>query len=194
MAVMKIRNVLPSANAVVTRTRIVAVAVLSAAAALAFLPSGGFAGESTVPPSASLKPLLQAGDWLNGKPAGTSLAGKVVLVDVFTFDCYNCKNVTPNLRSLAAAGHADLAIIGIHTPETTYERDRTQVVRHLETLGVTWPVAVDNNYALWKAYGVEYWPTQMIFDRRGRLRKVVVGDSQDATVNAEIISLLRERA
>jgi thiol-disulfide isomerase/thioredoxin len=191
---MKTLNPLPSANGVVSRIRFVSGAILAVVAVLLLAPSRGFAQESSVPPTASLLPVLRSGNWINGKPASGNLAGKVVLVDVFTFDCYNCKNITPNLRSLAAAGHADLAIIGIHTPETNYERDRNQVVRHLETLGVTWPVAVDNDYALWKAYGVEYWPTQMIFDRRGRLRKVVIGDSQDAVVNAEITSLLREHA
>jgi hypothetical protein len=78
--------------------------------------------------------------------------------------------------------------------DTSIERDHDQVVQHLRTLGVTWPVAVDNSYALWKAYNVEYWPTQMLFDRRGKLRKVVIGDSQDQTVNDTINALLHESA
>ena len=113
---------------------------------------------------------------------------------MFTFDCFNCKNVTPNLRALSRTKRDGLEIIGIHSPETSYERDREQVVSHLKTLGVTWPVAIDNDFALWHAYNVEYWPTQLIFDRRGTLRKVVIGDSQDATVDAEVDALLREPA
>ncbi len=152
------------------------------------------AQESTVPKNASLDTLLHARNWLNGTPTRGALSGKVVLVDVFTFDCFNCKNITPNLRTLAHTKRDGLAIVGIHTPETPYERDRAEVIKHLATLGVTWPVAIDNDFALWKAYNVEFWPTQLIFDRRGNLRKVVVGDSQDATVNATIDALLRETA
>ena len=100
----------------------------------------------------------------------------------------------PTSRALAHSKREDLAIVGIHSPETSYERDRKEVVSHFGTLGVTWPVAVDNDFALWKAYNIEYWPTQMIFDRRGKLRKVIIGDSQDAAVNATINALLRETA
>jgi hypothetical protein len=69
---------------------------------------------------------------------------------------------------------------------------RVDRVSHLGTLGVTWPVAVDNDFALWKAYNIEVWPTQMIFDRRGKSGRVVVGDSQDSTVDATINAWLRE--
>jgi thiol-disulfide isomerase/thioredoxin len=152
------------------------------------------AEESTVPSGASLNTLFSARDWLNGAPTREHLRGKVVLVDVFTFDCINCKNITPNLRKLSRRNPQDLALVGIHSPETPIERDRNEVVRHLATLGVTWPVAIDNDFALWKAYNIEYWPTQMIFDRRGKLRKVVIGDSEDALVNDTIDALMRERA
>ena len=170
------------------RTCIVAVAALTVAGATS--PAG--AEDSTIAKDASLETLFHAPSWLNGTPTRESLRGKVVLVDVFTFDCFNCKNVTPNLRALSRTKHDGLAIIGIHSPETAYERNRDQVVAHLKTLGVTWPVAVDNDFALWRAYNVEYWPTQMIFDRRGTLRKVVIGDSQDAAVDATVDALLRE--
>jgi thiol-disulfide isomerase/thioredoxin len=152
------------------------------------------AEESTVPAGASLDTLFTAKNWLNGEPGLSDLHGKVVLVDVFTFDCFNCQNITPNLRALAARKHDDLAIIGIHTPETPIEHEHSEVVSHLAKLGVTWPVAIDNEFALWNAYHIEYWPTQMLFDRRGKLRKVIIGDSQDATVNAAVNTLLRESA
>jgi thiol-disulfide isomerase/thioredoxin len=170
--------------------------MLAAAAALAAgsLAVPGAAAVSSVPRTASLEPLLAAKTWLNGAPTRETLRGNVVLVDVFTFDCINCKNITPNLRRLAAAKPAGLTIVGIHSPETSYERDADQVVTHLAALGVTWPVAIDNDFALWKAYDIAYWPTQMLFDRRGTLRRVVIGDSQDATVDAAVTTLLREPA
>jgi thiol-disulfide isomerase/thioredoxin len=152
------------------------------------------AEESTVPAGASLDTLFASKTWLNGEPSRSDLRGKVVLVDVFTFACINCQNITPNLRALGARKRDDLAIIGIHTPETPIEHEHSEVVSHLAKLGVTWPVAIDNEFALWNAYHVEYWPTQMLFDRRGKLRKVIIGDSQDSTVNATINALLRETA
>ncbi len=170
--------------------------VLASAAVVALAGShaSAAAAEPAVAHGASLNTLVQARSWLNGKPTRDALRGKVVLVDVFTFDCINCKNVTPNLRSLRRNTPHDLAIIGIHSPETSYERDHDQVVQHLARLGVTWPVAIDNDFALWHAYSVDAWPTQLIFDRRGKLRKVVVGDSQDAAVDATVDALLREPA
>lgn len=172
-----------------TRSQFLGGAAITVAAAIA-MPA--FAEESTVPANASLETVLAARTWLNGTPRLDDLKGKVVLVDVFTFDCINCQNVTPNLRALAGRKRDDLAIIGIHTPETPIEHEHDEVVSHLAQLGVTWPVAIDNNFALWNAYHIEYWPTQMVFDRRGKLRKVIIGDSQDSTVDAAVNALLRE--
>jgi thiol-disulfide isomerase/thioredoxin len=141
----------------------------------------------------ALATLLQAMNWLNGTPTAESLHGKVVVVDVFTFDCYNCKNVTPNLRKLNATRSGDVAIVGVHAPETPYEKDRSHVVANLKAQGIVWPVAIDNDFKLWNAFGVEAWPTQLIFDRHGVLRKTVVGDSQDELVDATINRLIAEK-
>jgi thiol-disulfide isomerase/thioredoxin len=174
-----------------TRGGLLAGAAMSVLAAIA-LPAR--AEESTVPSSASLDTLFTSKNWLNGEPSRSDLRSKVVLVDVFTFDCINCQNITPNLRALAARKRDDFAIVGIHTPETPIEHEHSEVVSHLAKLGVTWPVAIDNQFALWKAYHIQYWPTQMLFDRRGKLRNVIIGDSQDATVDAAVNALLRESA
>jgi thiol-disulfide isomerase/thioredoxin len=154
-----------------------------------------------VPPSAraadqaatTLAPVLAATDWLNGRPSADALRGKVVLVDVFTFDCYNCKNVTPNLRKLHADDPGKVAVVGVHAPETPFEHGRSHVVDALRAQGITWPVALDNTFAVWHAYGIEAWPTQLIFDKKGRLRKTVVGDSQDDLVDETVRTLLAER-
>ncbi len=162
------------------------------ALALAFI----LVDPSPVPAAGSptLAPLLHASEgWIGTQPAAADLAGKVVVVDVFTFGCINCKNVTPNLRALYRRHEPGLAIVGIHTPETPYERERGNVVANLKTLGIAWPVALDNSQALWNAYGVDAWPTQLIFDRHGKLRKTVVGDSQDELVDRTIDALLAER-
>ncbi|MBV8374314.1 MAG: redoxin domain-containing protein [Candidatus Eremiobacteraeota bacterium] len=142
----------------------------------------------------SLAPLLNASEWINGDATAAQLAGRVVIVDVFTVDCYNCQNVVPTLRTLYGDDRArGLAIVGIHAPETPAERGRAYVTQSLGRQGIVWPVAVDNAFTLWNAYGVTAWPTQLFFDRRGRLRKTIVGDSQDAAVRSTVETLLAEK-
>ena len=140
-----------------------------------------------------LAPVLAAPDWLNGRVASADVAGKVVIVDVFTFDCINCKHVTPNLRHLhATVAPRDLAIVGVHTPELPEERIRTNVVAELARQGVVWPVTIDNSYAIWHALDNEYWPTQYVFDRHGRLRRTIVGEGQDDVLDATVKALIAE--
>ena len=144
-------------------------------------------------PVVSLGPVLGAPDWISGAATEASLRGRVVIVDVFTVDCINCRNVVPTLRALYRIDRArGLAIVGVHSPETPGEKQRAYVVENLHQQGVVWPVAVDNSFKLWKDYGVEAWPTQLFFDRHGLLRKMIVGDSQDAEVKATVESLLTE--
>jgi hypothetical protein len=163
-------------------------ALLAFAVALVPLP----APAATTSPS--LAPVSGASDWINGRATAAGLRGKVVIVDIFTFACFNCKNVVPNLRSLReSVSSSDLAIVGVHSPESDLEKVRSNVVENLARQGITWPVAIDNDFAIWRSYGTGYWPTQLIFDRQGRLRKTVIGDSQDALVNATVRALIAER-
>ena len=158
---------------------------------LAALVAAAVAAPARAATSATtLGPVLEASDWINGHVDAASLRGRVVIVDVFTFGCYNCRNVTPNLRRLhRTVASSNLVIIGVHAPETPYERDRANVVTTLRELGVVWPVAIDNDFRIWNAYGVEAWPTQLVFDRRGILRTRIVGDSQDADVDRAVAML-----
>ena len=141
----------------------------------------------------TLEPLLSHTNWRAARPQAADLRGRVVLVDIFTFGCFNCKNVAPNLRALYGKHDPHLAIVGIHTPETPYETDRSNVVANLAEQHIVWPVAIDNDHQLWDAYDTQAWPTQLIFDKHGTLRKTIVGDSQDAAVDAEIDLLLTEK-
>jgi thiol-disulfide isomerase/thioredoxin len=144
--------------------------------------------------SVSLSPIVSARDWIGSRPSAGALAGEVVVLDVFTVDCGNCQNVVPTLRALDAGDRArGLRIVGIHAPETPPERSRSYVERSLAQQGITWPVAIDNAFVLWNAYAVTAWPTQLFFDRRGRLRATIVGDSQDDRVRATVAALLAER-
>jgi peroxiredoxin len=139
----------------------------------------------------ALSQLTMANGWANGRVNASDLRGKVVVVDVFTVDCSNCQNVVPTLRQLYAGDRArGLRIVGIHSPETPPERSRTYVEQSLARQGIVWPVVFDNDFALWRAYGVTAWPTELFFDRHGTLRRVIVGDSQDEDVRATVESLL----
>ena len=142
----------------------------------------------------SLDAVLQAQTWIAARATAQSTAGRVVVLDVFTVDCVNCRNVVPELRALYRTYHANgLDVVGIHSPETPAEKQRGYVVEKLAAQGIVWPVAVDNDFALWRAYGIDAWPTQLFFDRHGRLRKIIVGDSQDDAVAATVRELLSER-
>jgi thiol-disulfide isomerase/thioredoxin len=139
-------------------------------------------------------PLLHASQWIGPQPTAKQLAGKVVLIDVFTYSCINCKHVVPELQRLRRQyGPDDLVIVGIHTPELPSDYARSNVAENLAVQGITWPVAVDNDHALWNAYGVNAWPTQLFFDRTGKLRATIVGDSQDDEVDRIVQKLLAER-
>jgi len=166
------------------------VAILVFALALA----AGTASAASASQNVTLASVLGAADWLNGRPTAQDVRGKVVLLDFYTFECFNCKNTEPNLRALHKnVPRRDLIIISVHCPETLYERSRTHLVASLSEQGIVWPVAVDNEFRIWDAYGVNAWPTQMIFDRRGVLRQTIVGDSQDQAVNSAINQLIAER-
>lgn len=154
----------------------------------------GTAAAASDAAQSDLAPLFLPGTWLNGQATPSSLKGKVVLVDVFTFNCINCKHVVPNLRSLRSKQNpAAFEIVGVHAPETPYERDQANVVENLSAQGITWPVRIDNDFTVWSAYGIQAWPTQLIFDRHGRLRKKILGEGQDDSVNSTIQTLLQER-
>jgi len=162
---------------------------------LAFMvaAAGAPQGAHATGTATSLAPLLAAREgWLNAPLSAAAVRGKVVLVDVFTFGCINCKNVVPNLRALYRKGDKGLVIVGVHSPETPYEKDRANVAENLKAQGIAWPVAIDNSFAIWNAYGVDAWPTQLLFDRHGRLRRTIVGDSQDGDLDAAIKALLAE--
>lgn len=141
-----------------------------------------------------LEPVIAARSWIGTPVTASGLAGNVVVLDVFTVDCSNCQNVVPTLRDLNARDRArGLRIIGIHAPETPAERDRAYVAQSLQRQGISWPIAIDNSFALWNAYGVTAWPTELFFDRHGHLRATIVGDSQDADVRTTVEGLLAER-
>jgi thiol-disulfide isomerase/thioredoxin len=140
----------------------------------------------------TLAPVLSATSWANAAgPPPT--AGRVTIVDVFTFGCINCKHVTPELQKLRAAyGPRDLAIVGVHAPETPEEHVHANVVQALREQDITWPVLFDDGFVVWNRYGVNAWPTQLVFDKRGVLRATYVGEGYDAQLEHTVRTLIAE--
>ncbi len=148
----------------------------------------------TAPAASGTAPLVTPAVWINGSATTASLRGKVVIADVFTYSCINCKHVIPNLRELYASLHdKGLEIVGVHRPELSFERVHANVIANVKTQGIRWPVRFDDDGHVWETYGIQYWPSQLVFDKHGRLRKSIIGEGQDAVLNATVKALLAEQ-
>ena len=110
--------------------------------------------------------------WLNSAPLNSkSLRGKVVLVNFWTYSCINSLRALPYVKSWAAKyKDAGLVVIGVHTPEFSFEKERANVETAVRDLKVTYPVAIDSNYRIWQAFNNEYWPAVYFIDGKGRIR------------------------
>lgn len=138
--------------------------------------------------------LAGATGWINSSPLNrAALRGKVVLIDFWTFGCYNCLNALPHVKELHAK-YADqgLVVIGVHTPEFARERDRGNVERAVRRLGVTYPVAMDNEYRIWKAFHNRYWPAAYYVDAAGQIRFHHFGEGRYAEQERVVQALLAE--
>lgn len=147
--------------------------------------------EHTEAPAA---PEISSGVWINSEPLTLkSLRGRVVLLDFWTFACYNCRNTLPALRKWDAQYRDQgLTIVGVHTPELDFERDIDQLRREVAELGIKYPVVTDQDYSTWKAYRVEAWPTVFLLDKQGRVRWTHVGEGYYDETEAAIKKLLAE--
>ncbi|MDR5741273.1 cytochrome c biogenesis protein DipZ [Caballeronia sp. LZ016] len=127
---------------------------------------------STLPVEGKLPALDGATEWLNTSPLSRdALRGKVVVVNFWTYSCINCLRTLPYLRTWAQRyGNDGLVVLGVHTPEFGFEHDTRNVKRALRDLNVSYPVAVDNDYRIWQAFGNRYWPAFYIVDAEGRVR------------------------
>ncbi|HXS03829.1 MAG TPA: cytochrome c biogenesis protein DipZ [Rhodanobacter sp.] len=149
---------------------------------------------NAVRPAPAPPPVLKAGDplpvegefpslagatgWLNSKPLTVeSLRGKVVLVDFWTYSCINCIRTLPYVRGWydKYKDHG-LVIIGVHAPEFAFEKNPDNVAKAVKDLGVDYPVALDNDYAIWKGFNNEYWPAHYFIDAQGRIRSHHFGE------------------
>ncbi len=150
--------------------------------------------KADLPVEGALPGFAGATQWLNSAPlTPQSLRGKVVLVDFWTFNCSNCLNALPYVRAWAEKyRNHGLVVIGVHTPELPFERDIGNVRKAVGRLGITYPVAIDNAYAIWKAFGNEYWPAAYFVDAQGRIRHHHFGEHDYENSERVIQQLLEE--
>ena len=125
----------------------------------------------------------------------TNLRGKVVLLDMWTFECINCQHVLPALKDWHARyASSGLVVIGNHFPEFAREADLDNLKAAVKNDGIAYPVAQDNDGATWRAYKNEYWPTMYLIDKSGHLRYVHIGEGSYDQTEAAIQALLAEPA
>jgi thiol-disulfide isomerase/thioredoxin len=123
-----------------------------------------------------------------------ALRGKVVLVDFWTYSCINCLRTLPHLKAWDAAYRkAGLTIVGVHSPEFSFEKETGNVQNAIRSFGIRYPVVQDNNLATWQAWGNQYWPAEYLIDAQGRVRHVHFGEGEYRQSEDAIRSMLAER-
>lgn len=138
-------------------------------------------------------------EWLNSKPLSLEeLRGKVVLLDFWTFDCWNCYRSFPWLNSLEEKMKTEqLQIIGVHTPEFEHEKIRSNIAEKIDEFMLKHPVMIDNDFSYWRAMGNRYWPAFYLIDKEGNVRARFIGethagDKQALAIESAITNLLKE--
>jgi thiol-disulfide isomerase/thioredoxin len=147
-----------------------------------------------LPVEGQLPSLNGAVQWLNSPPlTAQSLRGKVVLVDFWTYSCINCLRSLPYVKAWAEKyKDQGLVVIGVHAPEFAFERNIDNVKKATHDLGIDYPVAIDNNYAIWRSLNNEYWPAHYFVDAQGRIRYHHFGEGDYAESEKVIQQLLAE--
>jgi cytochrome c biogenesis protein CcdA/thiol-disulfide isomerase/thioredoxin len=147
-----------------------------------------------LPVEGSLPALSGAVEWLNSPPLTVdALKGKVVLVDFWTYSCINCLRAIPYVRAWAEKyKDQGLVVIGVHAPEFAFEKNVNNVRAAIASLGITYPVAVDNDYAIWRAFNNQYWPAHYFIDAEGQIRHHHFGEGDYDESERVIQQLLAE--
>jgi len=164
------------------------------AAGAAMMMSAGDAANGALPVEGKMPSLAGATAWLNSPPLDAQqLRGKVVLVDFWTYSCINCLRALPFVRDWAERYKAHgLVVIGVHAPEFAFERKLDNVQRAVTELKVDYPVAIDNDFAIWRGFNNQYWPAHYFIDAQGRIRAHHFGEGNYAQSEQIIRQLLRE--
>ena len=151
-------------------------------------------GDLVLPVEGELPPLTGMGPWFNGPALSREqLRGKVVVIDFWTYSCINCLRSIPYVKAWDERYRKDgLVVIGVHAPEFAFEREPANVARAVKDLGIRYPVALDNNYVLWRALQNNYWPAHYFVDAQGRIRYHHFGEGDYEGSERVIRQLLAE--
>ena len=137
-------------------------------------------------------PAFADGSWIKSETLTLEkMRGRVVLVEFWTFACFNCRNTLPSIKEWNARYRdRGLTIVGVHTPETDGEYRLDNVRRETKALAIDYPILTDNNFKTWNAYGVEAWPTIFVLDKQGHIRWLHVGEGRYEETEGVIKTLL----
>ena len=132
--------------------------------------------------------------WLNSAPLDRkSLTGKVVLIDFWTYTCINSLRPLPYVKAWASKyKDASFVVVGVHSPEFSFEKEPENVHNAIKTLNVTYPVAIDSGHKIWDAFNNRYWPAQYLIDAKGRIRYHHFGEGDYGRIEEVIQELLKE--
>jgi len=141
-----------------------------------------------------LSSLSMATAWINSPPlTAAEVKGKVILVQFWTFTCINWLRTLPYIRAWSDKYRSSgLVVIGVHTPEFTFEHDLDNVRRSTSAMKVYYPVAVDNDYSIWRGFKNQYWPALYLLDAKGRVRHRQFGEGEYVASERAIQQLLKE--
>jgi thiol-disulfide isomerase/thioredoxin len=143
--------------------------------------------------SRELAAIGRASEWLNSsRLTPESLAGKVVLVQFWTYTCINWLRTLPYVRVWSQKYRQGLVVIGVHTPEFPFEHNVDEVRRSVREMNVEYPVVIDNDYAIWRAFDNNYWPALYLIDARGKVRQHHFGEGEYEKSEVTIQKLLAE--
>ncbi len=150
--------------------------------------------QSNLPVEGQFPSLDGAVEWLNGPPLTTEqLRGKVVLIDFWTYSCINCIRTVPYTRAWAEKyKDQGLVVIGVHSPEFAFEKKVDNVKQAIDDFDIGYPVAIDNDFKVWRAFQNNYWPAAYLIDAKGQLRYHHFGEGNYDTTEKAIQDLLAE--
>lgn len=139
-------------------------------------------------------PEITNATWINSAPLRMAdLRGNVVMVEFWTFGCYNCRNVEPYMKHwYQQYKDQGFVVIGVHSPEFAHERKVENVKRYMKEHEVRFPVPIDNEFSTWNRYGNRYWPAMYLIDKRGIIRSVNIGEGGYSEMERQIQTLLDE--
>jgi thiol-disulfide isomerase/thioredoxin len=160
-------------------------------------PSHGFgeagAADANIREPRELAALGRATEWINSpRLTPPALAGKVVLVDFWTYTCINWLRTLPYIRAWSRKYRQKLVVIGVHTPEFAFEHNLDNVRRAVRQMQIDYPVVIDNEYLIWRAFSNQYWPAVYLVDGRGRVREHYFGEGEYERSEIAIQRLLTE--